>query len=78
MAKTHRGKGIRSMEAHGRGTCPVCKAERVKLLYEQTVDGATVKVCKVCNATAKNKAKKEPKPVAAAAQESVTQAPAEA
>lgn len=74
MSKTHRGKGIRTMEAHGRGKCPVCKADRVKLLYEQTVDGATVKVCKVCNATAKNKAKKEPKPVAASQEQPATEA----
>lgn len=66
MAKTHRGKGIRTLEAHGRGTCPICKQTRIKVLYEQTVDGATVKICKVCNATMKNKAKKAPKPAAPA------------
>lgn len=67
MAKTHRGKGIRTLEAHGRGICPVCKKTRVKILYEQTIDGNSVKICKVCNAAIKNKAKKEPKPVADAA-----------
>lgn len=62
MSKTHRGKGIRNLVANGRGTCPICKKERVKLLYEQTVDGNAIKVCKICNANAKNKAKNAPKP----------------
>ena len=49
MAKTHRGKGLVRMPSHGRGTCPICKATRVKVLYERTApDGATIKVCKRC------------------------------
>ena len=55
MSKAHRGKGIREMVAHGRGTCPVCKKEGVKILYEQEVDGNKVSICKVCKATLKNK-----------------------
>lgn len=39
MSKNHRGTGLRSLPSHGRGTCPVCKADNIKLLYEQTVDG---------------------------------------
>ncbi len=49
MAKTHRGKGLVRLPARGRGTCPICKATRIKVLYERTApDGATVKVCKRC------------------------------
>ena len=49
MSKTHRGKGIRSLQAHGRGTCPACGRTRIKLLYEHTgPDCRTVKVCKNC------------------------------
>lgn len=49
MAKTNRGKGLRRLLTHGRGTCPICKATRVKVLYERTApDGAQVKVCKRC------------------------------
>ena len=66
MSKNHRGSGIRTLPLRGRGTCPVCKADSIKLLYEQTVDGQTVKVCKYCNAALKRKAAAEaaaaPKP----------------
>jgi hypothetical protein len=49
MGKTHRGKGIMHLPARGRGVCPICKATRVKVLYERTApDGAVVKVCKRC------------------------------
>ncbi len=49
MAKTHRGKGLWNLPAHGRGTCPICQATRVKVLYERTApDGTTVRVCKRC------------------------------
>ncbi len=49
MAKTHRGKALWNLPARGRGTCPICKATRVKVLYERTApDGAIVKVCKRC------------------------------
>jgi hypothetical protein len=49
MAKTNRGKGLRRIPTHGRGACPICKATRVKVLYERTApDGAMVKVCKRC------------------------------
>lgn len=59
MSKNHRGSGIRALPLHGRGACPVCKAESIKLLYEQTIDGQTVKVCKYCNAALKRKAAAE-------------------
>jgi hypothetical protein len=49
MGKTHRGKGVRNLPSHGRGTCPVCKRTRIKLLYPRGLpDGTTVKVCKRC------------------------------
>lgn len=64
MSKNHRGTGLRSLPSHGRGTCPVCKADNIKLLYEQTVDGQQVKVCKYCNAAIKRKAAAAPKPIA--------------
>lgn len=54
MSKSHRGKGIRELPAHGRGTCARCKKENIKTLYEVELDGAKVKICKYCNAAIKN------------------------
>ncbi|MGL4986139.1 MAG: hypothetical protein ACRC5H_03260 [Treponemataceae bacterium] len=54
MSKSHRGKGIREMVAHGRGTCPRCKQTGVKVLYEQEIDGNKAMICKVCRASIKN------------------------
>ncbi len=50
MSKAHRGTGIREQANNGRGTCPVCKREGIKVLYEVSVDGETKKVCKQCKA----------------------------
>ncbi|MDR0551994.1 MAG: hypothetical protein LBG72_08275 [Spirochaetaceae bacterium] len=50
MSKAHRGKGIWELAARGRGVCPVCKRENVKVLYEQETDGQKVKICKTCKA----------------------------
>lgn len=66
MSKNHRGSGIRSLPNHGRGECPICHRTAVKVLYEVEVDGKKLKVCKVCNATLKNKARKEAKKAAPA------------
>ena len=55
MSKAHRGKGIRELVAHGRGVCPVCKREGVKVIYEQEVEGQKTKICKNCKATIANK-----------------------
>lgn len=55
MSKAHRGKGIRALPNHGRSTCPVCKREQVKALYETEIDGVKTKICKTCKATASNK-----------------------
>jgi hypothetical protein len=57
MSKAHRGKGLNEAPAHGRGVCPVCKREQVKVLYEQEIDGKKVKICKTCKATLANKKK---------------------
>ncbi|MGH4036685.1 MAG: hypothetical protein ACRQFF_02420 [Sphaerochaeta sp.] len=57
MSKAHRGTGIREEFNHGRSTCPICKKENIKCLYETTIDDKKVKICKTCNATRKNNAK---------------------
>lgn len=57
MSKAHRGKGLREVAGRGRGVCPVCKREGVKVLYEQEVEGAKTKICKTCKATIANKKK---------------------
>jgi len=61
MSKTHRGSGLREQPAHGRGICPICHKENIKVLYEQDVDGQKVKICKYCKATLKNAALKNKK-----------------
>ena len=60
MGKTHRGKGINDQFARGRGTCPVCGASGIKLLYEQESGGQKVKVCKPCKAAIKHGKKSVP------------------
>ena len=50
MSKAHRGKGLRETAGRGRGLCPVCKRENVKVLYELEADGNKVKLCKTCKA----------------------------
>jgi len=55
MSKPNRGKNIRDQVSRGRGECPVCKRQGVKLLYEQDAgDRKTVKVCKICRAAIKH------------------------
>jgi hypothetical protein len=54
MSKAHRGKGIRELCHNGRGLCPVCKRDNVKILYEQDVGGIKVKICKICKAAVKH------------------------
>ncbi|GHV54999.1 hypothetical protein AGMMS49579_16750 [Spirochaetia bacterium] len=54
MSKAHRGKGIRELASHGRGECPVCKRNNVKILYEQDAGEAKVKICKTCKAAVKH------------------------
>jgi hypothetical protein len=54
MPKAHRGKGIWELFSRGRGQCPVCKRNNVKILYEQEEGDIKVKVCKVCKAAIKH------------------------
>lgn len=61
MSKNHRGSGLRAQPAHGRGVCPICHKENIKVLYEQEVDGQKVKICKYCKAALKNQALKNKK-----------------
>ena len=75
MSKNHRGSGIRSLPAKGKGTCAICGKTDIKVLYEKDIDGKTVKICKFCNANLKNKAKKEARAAKPAAEAS--EAPAE-
>lgn len=47
--KAHRGKTLWRLPSHGRGTCPVYKTARIKVLYEiVTGDGNKIAVCKRC------------------------------
>ena len=81
MSKNHRGSGIRSLPAHGRGTCAICGKEDIKVLWEKEINGQTVKVCKFCNAKLKNEARVEArkaKPAAEEAAPAAEEAPAEA
>lgn len=49
MPKPHRGKSLASQPSRGRGTCPVCKAARIKVLYDIVLEeGKNIKVCKRC------------------------------
>ena len=61
MSKAHRGTGVRTEPNHGRGKCPRCGNENIKVLYEKEIDGNTVKICKFCKAALKNKAQKAAK-----------------
>ncbi len=58
MSKAHRGKGIRELAAHGRGTCAICGATGIKVLYE--AGEQKVKVCKPCRAAVKHGKKSVP------------------
>ena len=69
MSKNHRGSGLRSLPAHGRGTCAICGKEDIKVLWEKEINGQTVKVCKYCNAKLKNEARVEARKAKPAAEE---------
>ena len=68
MSKNHRGSGIRSLPAHGRGTCAICGKTNIKTLWEKEVNGQNANVCKYCNAALKNKARVEAKQATPAAE----------
>ncbi len=68
MAKSHRGKGLKSQVRHGRGLCPLCKRTAVKVVYEAQVKDKTIKVCKTCKAALSHgKYQQEAEALAAAA-----------
>ena len=49
MGKPHRGRALWKMPSHGRGTCPLCKTTRIKLLTTKVgADGKNILVCKRC------------------------------
>ena len=54
MPKPNRGKPIRELPSCGRGECPVCKRQNVKILYEQAAGETKVKICKICKAAIKH------------------------
>jgi hypothetical protein len=58
MAKPHRGKGIRELFARGRGECPVCKRNNVKILFEAESSEKKIKICKTCRAAIRNGTKR--------------------
>lgn len=52
MPKTKRGRALCSLPSRGLGTCPICAATRIKLLYIRTkANGQQIKVCKRCQRT---------------------------
>jgi transcription elongation factor Elf1 len=56
MSKNNRGKGLKNLPNHGRGTCPVCKKTGIKVIFEAKIEENTVKVCKVCGKNIANQA----------------------
>ena len=79
MSKNHRGSGVRSLPAHGKGTCAICGKTDIKVLWEKEINGQTVKICKYCNAKLKNEARVEArkaKPAAEAPAETAEETPA--
>lgn len=51
MAKSKRGHALWNLPTRARGTCPVCGATRIKLLYPRTPTGSrkSIQVCKRCS-----------------------------
>jgi RNA polymerase subunit RPABC4/transcription elongation factor Spt4 len=77
MSKAHRGKGLREQASHGRGECPVCKRNNVKVLYEQEAGEQKFKICKTCKAAIKNGNKSLPVTASSAAPSDAKAAEAE-
>ncbi len=73
MSKGHRGKGLKEKPKGGRGICPVCKREGVKVIYEREIDKVKTNVCKICNTKLAKKAKATEVKAAPAAQEAAPQ-----
>ncbi|MFC5531680.1 hypothetical protein [Cohnella yongneupensis] len=57
MAKQKRGHSLWNLPTRGRGTCPICGATRIKLLYPRTPTGSrkTIQVCKRCSVAPQSK-----------------------
>lgn len=55
MAKPKRGKSAKLVK-NWRGTCPKCGRTGARLLWDMTDGDKKLKVCKLCDATARNKA----------------------
>lgn len=56
MAKGKRGHSLYNLPSRGRGTCPICRATRIKLLYPRTPAGRkTIQVCKRCSVAPQTK-----------------------
>lgn len=50
MSKKNRRKGLINLPSRGRGTCPICKATRINILYEALLnDGSILNVCRDAN-----------------------------
>ncbi len=47
MGKSKRGKAISGM-VNWRGTCPLCKRQRVKLVWQEGAGKEALKICKAC------------------------------
>ena len=67
MPKPHRGKTIKELVSRGRGECPVCNRQSVKILYEQDAGGKKISICKTCRAAVKHGKKSLPVPAPAEA-----------
>lgn len=50
MSKANRGCGIRDKVNYGRGTCPLCKRTRIKVVYEVELKEKKYNICKQCKA----------------------------
>ena len=50
MAKPNRGR-ILKKTVGWRGTCPLCKRTRVRVLWPHTIGEDKVKICKRCNSS---------------------------
>lgn len=48
MSKKNRGAGLMNVPYKGRGTCPICQATGIKLLYALKGQDQSLKVCKRC------------------------------
>ncbi|HEY0826594.1 MAG TPA: hypothetical protein VGE40_00715 [Bacilli bacterium] len=50
MPKSKRGRVLWNLPSRSRGTCLVCKATRIKLLFNRTnAEGKQLKLCKKCS-----------------------------